>query len=90
MVHIQDSTDINAIDILRVSIFSLLKNKKDTTYYEITILSKGFLNKHIDDLNAISIRFSNNTLRVIDCTDIEKKYGIDKIFKPNKDMLNIA
>jgi lipopolysaccharide biosynthesis glycosyltransferase len=67
------ASDNNQIDLLKISIFSALKNKADSTQYEFFILSRD-----IDYLHQLEIKKLCNiyhaTINFIDCAPYEKKY----------------
>jgi lipopolysaccharide biosynthesis glycosyltransferase len=66
-IHILYSTDANGIQLLQVSLYTLLKNKRAITIYDITIAYRSIDSEVIDSLKRIVDKFANNKIRFVDC-----------------------
>lgn len=80
IINIVYSTDHNGIDLMLVSIFTLLINKNKTTDYRINIMhDDSFI---ANDFNKID-KLINSRCQVnyINCTEYDKKFNMQTIFK---------
>lgn len=79
IIPIVYASDSNGINQLSVSIYSLLKNRKPDTFYEIHILTKDFSHNCMDELEKITNFFGNCSIDYMDCKQYEDKYDLSGI-----------
>ncbi|GHU33595.1 hypothetical protein FACS1894166_09420 [Bacilli bacterium] len=83
LITIVYATNQNQLDLLNISIFSLLSNKLPTTKYAIKILCRG-----LSEINRTTIstmcKFYDTDIEFIDCVMYETKYKFtDEDLKEN-------
>jgi lipopolysaccharide biosynthesis glycosyltransferase len=88
-IEILYSTDVNGIDLLKVSLYSLLKNKNNQTFYNITIAHKNIDTNIINQIHKIIDYFTNVTIRFIDCLVQDQQYGLSNISKAEKNPIKL-
>lgn len=78
-INIVYSTDENGVEQLYVSLFSLLRNKKQETSYTITIFCKNFNDSIKNNLLKIVGLFQNSSINFIDFKQYEDEYQLANI-----------
>lgn len=73
-INIVYATDDNNVDLLKISMYSLLRNANPSTFYSINILHRCIKSESIKELEDVCRQFPNSHINFIDCTPYEKKY----------------
>lgn len=83
------ASDNNGINQITVSVYSLLKNKKPETNYEIYVFSKDFAEASQVDLETIVNSYPGSTIQFIDCKEYEKRFDLSGIEMRDEGLRNI-